>query len=350
MIVAVDLVGGSGTYAAWRVVLVGNAGVAGAAGVTGPTGATGPTGPAVTGPTGAQSTVTGPTGPTGPRGLDGGVIYVVRNTAGAFTFDGIAGNTNPNIIAIRGETVYFDVSNVPPDRSFALRLASGNTSSVPGTTNNSPTVGRDSTSGDTIIKYVVPFDAPAAIYYQSPDSAGMFGQIDIIFKQGPTGAAGATGATGASGTNGTAGDTGPTGATGPAFAQSITAVSYNPTFAGTGGYTQVGTTAFGSYVKAGQMVTFALNVTMANVTNFGTGNFTVTLPVAPSADTYMFTGYLYDVENQYMIHALSEGAATMTLYITGTNGLLTPLLPTSPVTLDIASEINISGSYISLTA
>ena len=89
---------------------------------------------------------------------------------------------------------------------------------------------------------------------------------------------------------------------------------------------------------------------MANVTNFGTANFTVTLPVAPSADTYMFTGYLYDAQGEYMIHALSTGGATMTLYITGTNGLLAPLSPTSPVTLDIASEINLSGSYISLTA
>jgi hypothetical protein len=39
----------------------------------------------------------------------------------------------------------------------------------------------------------------------------------------------------------------------------------------------------------------------------------------------------------------------MTLLITGTNGLLVPLSPTSPVTLDIASEISLSGSYISLT-
>jgi hypothetical protein len=344
MIISADVVGGSGTYASWRIVLVGSVG---ATGPSGTAGAIGPTGPGVTGPTGAGATgATGPTGPTGPRGLDGGVLYVVRNTSGEFTFDGITGN-NPNIIAIRGETVYFDVSNVTPDRSFALRLASASTTSVPGTTNNSPSVGRDSTSADTIIVYQVPLNAPATIFYQSPDSAGLFGQIDVIFKQGPTGA---TGPSGAAGTNGTTGDTGPTGATGPAFAQSIASISYNPTFAGTGTYTQVGTTAFGKYVKAGQMVTFALSVSMANVTNFGTGNFTVTLPVAPSADTYTFTGYLFDAENEYMIHAKSTGGATMILYITGTNGLLAPLSPTSPVTLDIASEINISGSYISLTA
>jgi hypothetical protein len=242
--------------------------------------------------------------------------------------------------------VYFDVSNVTVDRSFALRLASASTTSVPGTTNNSPAVGRDSASADKVIVYQVPFDAPAAIFYQSPDNAGLFGQIDIIVKQGPTGA---TGPTGAAGTNGTIGDTGPTGPTGPAFAQSITQINYSPTFAGTGTYAQVGTTAFGKYVKAGQMVTFAVSISMANVTNFGSGNFTVTLPVAPSADTYMFTGYLFDLENEYMIHAISTGGATMTLYVTGTNGLLTPLSPTSPVTLDIASEIEISGSYISLT-
>jgi hypothetical protein len=187
MVISADLVGGSGTYTAWRIVLVGNVGATGPAGTAG---AIGPTGPGVTGPTGPASTITGPTGATGPRGIDGGVRYIVRNTSSEFTFDGIAGN-NPNITAIRGETVYFDVSNVTPDRSFALRLASASTTSVPGTTNNSPAVGRDSTSQDTVIVYQVPFDAPAAIFYQSPDSAGLFGQIDIIVKQGPTGPTGA---------------------------------------------------------------------------------------------------------------------------------------------------------------
>jgi hypothetical protein len=340
MTMTVDLVGGSGTYSAWRISVAGDRGVTGP---TGPQGTAGSAGP--TGPTGAASTVAGPTGPTGPRGLDGGVLYVVRNTSTEFTFDGVTGN-NPNIVAIRGETVYFDVSNVTPDRSFALRLASANTSTVPGTTNNSPTVGRDSTSGDTIIKYVVPFNAPAAIYYQSPDNITLFGQIDIVEKQGPTGAQGATGPTGAAGTNG---DTGPTGPTGPSLAEAVTSTSYTPTFAGSGTYAAVGTTAFGKYARAGQLVTFSITISMANVTNFGNGLYTVTLPVAPSADTYLFTGYLYDTQGEYVVHALSTGSATMTLYVSGVDGLLTTLSPTAPVTLDISSEINLSGSYISLT-
>jgi hypothetical protein len=58
-----------------------------------------------------------------------------------------------------------------------------------------------------------------------------------------------------------------------------------------------------STLRAGQMVTFALTVSMANVTNFGTGNFTVTLPVAPSADTYSLQGICMITENEYMIHA-----------------------------------------------
>ena len=340
MVMTVDAISGSGTLNSWRMTVAGNPGATGPTGSAGAAGAQGPTGP--TGATGAASTVPGPTGATGPRGADGGTIYVVRNTSTAFTFDGIAGE-NPNITVVRGEKTYFDVSNVTPDRSFALRLASGSTASVPGTTNNSPSVGRDSTSTSTIIEYFVPFTVTSAIYYQSPDNGTLFGQIDLVDKIGPTGPTGAAGAVGPTGA------TGATGPTGASIAETVTSVSYTPTFAGTGTYAAVGSTAFGKYARAGQMVNFALTISMANVTNFGTGNFTVTLPVAPSADTYLFTGYLFDTENEYMIHALCTGTATLTLYITGTNGVLTPLTPTSPVTLDISSEINLSGSYISLT-
>jgi hypothetical protein len=87
---------------------------------------------------------------------------------------------------------------------------------------------------------------------------------------------------------------------------------------------------------------------MANVTNFGNGNFTITLPAAPSVgDVYVFTGYLYDNGGEHLVYARAEGSATMTIYYGGTNGQFAALSPTAPQTLDVTSEISLSGTYIS---
>jgi hypothetical protein len=98
MVISVDLVGGSGTYAAWRIVLVGNVGATGPAGTAGAIGPTGPTGPLLDQQEQPQQ-FTGPTGATGPRGLDGGLLCCKKYST-EFTFDGITGE-NPNITAIR---------------------------------------------------------------------------------------------------------------------------------------------------------------------------------------------------------------------------------------------------------
>jgi hypothetical protein len=309
-------------------------------GPLGPTGATGPTGPistepstvpgptgpqGPTGPTGADSNVTGPTGATGPTGSKGGVTYNASSDGSVFNFEGIVGN-NPNIIAVRGERVYFDASGVQLTNSVALRLSSGNTSNVPGTINNSTTLGRNLTDQNALIIYDVPLDAPNQILYQDVTDSNVAGVIDIIDKQGPTGPAGPTGPQGTP-------------------SQDV----YTPVWTGTG-LSFVGTPTTGEYVRSGNLVHFRIFVNFANVTNVGTGQYNLTLPFLPEEIVRdSFCGVLENGSNNYDIRGvLNPGSAIVPLYYMGTNGLLTLLTGAAPVVLSTASYIYLSGTYLAV--
>jgi hypothetical protein len=295
--------------------------------VAGPTGASGPTGP--TGPVGAASTIPGPTGSTGPTGPRGGVVYKLSSTGegGSFFVEGVIGN-NPTLVAVRGEQVYFDASDVQLTNSVALRLSSGSTSTVPGTTNNSTTQGKNETSPDPIIVYDVPLNAPSQIIYQDVTDLGIGGVIDIIDKQGPTG---------------------PSGPTGPAG--SPTTTIYNPSFIGDG-LSFIGTPANGAYVRLGDMVVFDLRVSLTNVSNFGTGQYSVTLPVLPTdLASLSFSGTI-DVAGNFsgntykIVGSTTTGSAVIDLWYLGANGLRTALTGTAPVTLTTSSRIYLNGSFV----
>jgi hypothetical protein len=295
-------------------------------GPTGPQGLIGPTGPSVTGPTGAPSTVTGPTGATGATGPRGGVTYVITSTGdgGAFTVAGLVGD-NPDLTAVRGERMYFDVSNVLVTNSFALRLTSGSSSNVPGTTNNSASAGRNLSSTDTIIVYEVPFTAPSSIVYQDVTDLSIGGNINIVDKIGPTG---------------------PTGITGPAGTPTVT--SYTPVWAGTG-LTAVGSPASGIYSKYGQDVSLTITISMTNVTNFGSGQYTISLPVVPiGLGEVIIPGTVYVGGVSYNIVAVaSTGSAIASIFFMGTNGLRTAMTATAPFSLTTAGLMYFNGSFMS---
>jgi hypothetical protein len=297
--------------------------------IVGPTGATGATGPSVTGPTGptgSPSTVTGPTGATGATGPRGGVTYVITSTGegGAFTVAGLVGD-NPDLTAVRGERMYFDVSNVLVTNSLALRLSSGSTSNVPGTFNNSASAGRNLSSTDTIIVYEVPFTAPSSIVYQDVTDLSIGGNIIIADKIGPTG---------------------PTGVTGPAGTPTVT--NYTPVWAGTG-LTFIGTPGAGTYVKYGQEVIVNLNINMTNVTGFGSGQYTVSLPVLPQdGREVIIPGTVTVAGTSYHIVGVAPaGSAIMNLWYLGTNGLRTAMTATAPITLTTGGVIYLNGAFIS---
>ena len=110
----------------------------------------------------------------------GGTEFVFQNPGFAYTVDGYTGNY-PNLTLIRGQTYYFNLTNVMSSHPLALRLSSGSTSAVPGTTGNNPSSGAygDGIVPTTVI-YQVPLDAPSTIVYQCIYHAGMIGTINIV--------------------------------------------------------------------------------------------------------------------------------------------------------------------------
>jgi hypothetical protein len=106
----------------------------------------------------------------------------------AYTVDGFTGNY-PTLTVIRGELVYFDLQNITSGHPLAFRLASGDTSAVPGMVNNNPAAGNYATT--TLVVYRVPYDAPSQIVYQCIYHSSMIGYINVQDKKGFTGSAGA---------------------------------------------------------------------------------------------------------------------------------------------------------------
>jgi hypothetical protein len=159
-----------------------------------------------------------------------------------------------------------------------------------------------------------------------------------------------TGPTGPTGPQGAAsnvtGPTGPTGATGPAPAVQ----SFTSTWAGTG-LVFTGTPTTSTYFQAGKFVAFQISVACTNVSNFGTGFYTLTLPVAasgPSSLTGVLTigSTLYDI-----VGTTTSGSTTITLYSKTAGGggsklILDQLNHNNAGNFATSSTFNLSGSYL----
>jgi hypothetical protein len=188
--------------------LTGATGATGAAGTNGATGATGPQGPIG---------LTGAAGSQGTPGIEGGGLFTFSSLGFNYFVSGLAGSF-PTLTLVRGQLYYFNWNAVASSHPIALRLSNGNTAAVPGTTNNNPTTGQNSTN--TLTLYRVPLDAPSSIVYQCVFHSSMIGTINIVNQNGDTGATGPqgpiglTGPAGAAGTNGATGPQGPIGLTG----------------------------------------------------------------------------------------------------------------------------------------
>jgi len=174
-----------------------------------------------------------------------------------------------------------------------------------------------------------------------------------VLPTGPTGPAGAVGPTG---------PLGATGATGPAL--NPVAVRWSPVFSATGlTFTGSGTTypTYNSYyVQVGKLVTFQIEVSMTTVTSFGTGQFKLALPVAPTPTMQNhFMGWINvdptqnpDVVGHFIINADHvENTSVLDLHYvkaTGPNSAIAEasLVQGTPATLTTASRMYINGTYI----
>ena len=130
----------------WITPSSGPTGATGAAGTNGATGAAG-----TNGATGAAGTngATGVAGSTGSAGAAGGTTLVFQNSGFNYSVNGFADSTFPTLTLVRGQSYNFNLTNVTSSHPLALRLTSGSTSAVPGTTGNNPTSGVYGTTGGT---------------------------------------------------------------------------------------------------------------------------------------------------------------------------------------------------------
>ncbi len=134
--------------------------------------------------------------------------------------------------------------------------------------------------------------------------------------QGETGLTGAQGPAGPTGAQGATGPTGPQGEPGPALSFPEP-VAWTPVLSATN-FAQSSNPATGHYMKYGKMVVCRLNVPFSNVTNFGTGLYSINLPFPVSHHMTIDSGTLHDVDTNsfYSLrgHVENAGQSFMTLW------------------------------------
>jgi hypothetical protein len=105
----------------------------------------------------------------------------------------------------------------------------------------------------------------------------------------------------------------------------------------------------GSYVKTGPLVHFQIQVDMDNILTFGSGQYYVDLPFDAKYGYDFREGCLHDISasRQYAISGhVFAGSNRLSLSYTDSNGQDAVFDYNSPVTLDIADNFHISGTYI----
>lgn len=125
--------------------------------------------------------------------------------------------------------------------------------------------------------------------------------------------------------------------------------SYNPVWSGTG-LAFTGTPAVGSYVKVGSVVTVQIDVEFDNVSNFGTGQYSLTLPFNSRYHTDVYGGSVHKVgaeTDHYSLKAhLSPNSSTMTIWSLKSSAQDEPFDNNSPVVLTTADKFHMSFTYI----
>jgi hypothetical protein len=106
----------------------------------------------------------------------------------------------------------------------------------------------------------------------------------------------------------------------------------------------------GTYVQNGPLVHFQIQVDMDNILTFGSGQYFIDLPF-PAKYGYQFKeGCLHDISSgkQYAIGGhVSAGQSRLNLFFTDSNGQDQEFDHNSPVTLAVADNFHVSGTYIS---
>jgi hypothetical protein len=126
--------------------------------------------------------------------------------------------------------------------------------------------------------------------------------------------------------------------------------SYTPTWSGTG-LAFTGTPATGFYIKIGNFVQVQISVDFDNVSNFGTGQYSLTLPFPSKYHTDVYGGSVHDTVNQGVDHYslkghLSDASSTFTIWNIKSSAADEPFDHNSPINLTTSDLFHMSFSYI----
>jgi len=125
--------------------------------------------------------------------------------------------------------------------------------------------------------------------------------------------------------------------------------SYSPVWSGTG-LAFTGTPATGSYIKIGNFVMLQIDVIYTTVTNFGTGQYSLTLPFASKYHTDVYGGSAHDTDptlTHYSLKGhLTPSSTTMTLWQHAGSSADAPMDFNTPFNATTSDKFHMSFSYI----
>ena len=131
-------------------------------------------------------------------------------------------------------------------------------------------------------------------------------------------------------------------------------LDYSPTWSSLGDQITPpngGTNAvIGKYCLVGDLVQFEIIVNLTNVTDFGTEQYTLTVPFAPRQNQAFRTAGLHSASNHYAIMLdVVAGNTTGKLYYSGSNGQDLAMTKNAPHVLDTSDLFYVSGLYLRQT-
>ncbi len=126
--------------------------------------------------------------------------------------------------------------------------------------------------------------------------------------------------------------------------------TYSPVWSATG-LTFTGTPATGTYIKIGNLVQVQIDVVFTTVTNFGNGQYSLTLPLPSKYHTDVYGGSVHDITNQGIDHYsikghLTPGSINMTIWDMASASQDEPMTNNQPFNLAQADRFHMSFSYI----
>ena len=126
--------------------------------------------------------------------------------------------------------------------------------------------------------------------------------------------------------------------------------SYVPVWSGTG-LTYTNTPATGNYIKIGNLIQLQIDVSFTGVTNFGTGQYSLTLPLPSKYHTDVYGGSIHNttvngVDHYSLKGHLSPLSSTVTIWDMASASKDEPMDHNSPFVLGIEDRFHMSFTYI----